>query len=254
VQLLKNFPAVYQTRRLIAVFTRALHWSLSWARSIQSTPSYLSKIHFNTIHPPTSWSSQCSFFLAFPPISCTHSSSPDSCYMPCPSQHSLWKRNKIWSCVKSSSWKRIEMKLNLTLPFLSLSTTCLPKGQLHAPAISVTAWKSLRYQKINRNIGHVMERHIPILLSRFVYHSAVALLTVPTGHHVPSPHQFPWIWVIKSLATGAYSPTASSPYKLQPWRWRQQVPQKLWYPPTILHGVTNRRSQSEQLPQWKPQK
>jgi hypothetical protein len=60
VQQLKNFPAFYGTRRLIAVFTRALHWSLSWARSMQSIPSHPSKIYFNIIHPPTSWSSQWS--------------------------------------------------------------------------------------------------------------------------------------------------------------------------------------------------
>jgi hypothetical protein len=36
VQPLKNFPTFYGTRRFITVFTRALHWSLSWARSIQS--------------------------------------------------------------------------------------------------------------------------------------------------------------------------------------------------------------------------
>jgi hypothetical protein len=36
VQLLNNFPAFYGTRRFITVFTRALHWSLSSARSIQS--------------------------------------------------------------------------------------------------------------------------------------------------------------------------------------------------------------------------
>jgi hypothetical protein len=29
VQLLKNFPAFYGTRRFITVFIRALHWSLS---------------------------------------------------------------------------------------------------------------------------------------------------------------------------------------------------------------------------------
>jgi hypothetical protein len=34
VQRLNNFPAVYGTRRFITVFTRALHWSLSWDRSI----------------------------------------------------------------------------------------------------------------------------------------------------------------------------------------------------------------------------
>jgi hypothetical protein len=40
VQPLKNFPAFYGTRRLNTVFARALHWSLSWAISIQSTPSH----------------------------------------------------------------------------------------------------------------------------------------------------------------------------------------------------------------------
>jgi hypothetical protein len=30
VQLLKNFPAFYGTRRFITVFTRALHWSGSY--------------------------------------------------------------------------------------------------------------------------------------------------------------------------------------------------------------------------------
>jgi hypothetical protein len=65
VQPLENFPAFYGTRRFTTAFTRALHWSLSWARSIQSPPShpipsYLSKIHFNIVHPSTSWSSQWS--------------------------------------------------------------------------------------------------------------------------------------------------------------------------------------------------
>jgi hypothetical protein len=40
VQPLKNFPAFYGTRRFITMFTRALHWSLSWARSIQFIPSH----------------------------------------------------------------------------------------------------------------------------------------------------------------------------------------------------------------------
>jgi hypothetical protein len=40
LQLLKNFPAFYGTRRFITVITRAIHWSLSWAKSIQSTPSH----------------------------------------------------------------------------------------------------------------------------------------------------------------------------------------------------------------------
>jgi hypothetical protein len=40
VQPLKKFPAFYGTRRFITMFTRAIHWSLSWARSIQSMPSH----------------------------------------------------------------------------------------------------------------------------------------------------------------------------------------------------------------------
>jgi hypothetical protein len=44
VQLLKNFPAFYRTRKFITVFTRALHWSLSWARSTQSIPSHPSSL------------------------------------------------------------------------------------------------------------------------------------------------------------------------------------------------------------------
>jgi hypothetical protein len=40
VQPLKNLPEFYGTRRFITVFTRALQWFLSWARSIQSTPSH----------------------------------------------------------------------------------------------------------------------------------------------------------------------------------------------------------------------
>jgi hypothetical protein len=40
VQLLKNFQEFYGTRRFITVSTKALHWSLSWARSIQSIPSH----------------------------------------------------------------------------------------------------------------------------------------------------------------------------------------------------------------------
>jgi hypothetical protein len=45
---------IYGIRKFITVFTRALHWSLSWARPIQSIPlpSYTCKFHFNIILPP----------------------------------------------------------------------------------------------------------------------------------------------------------------------------------------------------------
>jgi hypothetical protein len=40
MQPFKNFPAYYGTQRFITMFTRALHWSLSWARLMQSIPSH----------------------------------------------------------------------------------------------------------------------------------------------------------------------------------------------------------------------
>jgi hypothetical protein len=62
VQLLNKFPAFYGTQKFITMFARDLHWFLFWARSFQSIPSHpiSLKIHFNIVHPPTSWSSQWS--------------------------------------------------------------------------------------------------------------------------------------------------------------------------------------------------
>jgi hypothetical protein len=37
-QLVKKFPALYETRRFITAITTARHLSLSWAKPIQSTP------------------------------------------------------------------------------------------------------------------------------------------------------------------------------------------------------------------------
>jgi hypothetical protein len=39
-RLVSEFPTVYGTRSFITVFTRARHLSLSWARWIQSSPTY----------------------------------------------------------------------------------------------------------------------------------------------------------------------------------------------------------------------
>jgi hypothetical protein len=70
---------------------------LSQIDPVHTTPSYLSKIHFNIIHPHTSWSS---LYLCF----CLSHQYPrcipllsHSCYMPCPS-HPPWlfHSNYIW--------------------------------------------------------------------------------------------------------------------------------------------------------------
>jgi hypothetical protein len=72
VQLLKNFPEFYGTRRFITIFTRALHWSLSCARSIQSIPSHhisLRSILTLSTHLRIGLPSGLFFFLTFLPMS-----------------------------------------------------------------------------------------------------------------------------------------------------------------------------------------
>jgi hypothetical protein len=104
VQLLKNFPAFYGTRRFITVFTRALHWSLSWARSIQSIHLILSKTYFNTVHPPTSWTSlwSLSFKLSHQYPICIPLR-PLSCYMLCSSHHPWLDHSNYYT------WRRVQV-------------------------------------------------------------------------------------------------------------------------------------------------
>jgi hypothetical protein len=67
VQLLKNFPAFYGTRRFIAVFTKPSTVAiLSQTNPIHTIPFYTSKIDFNIVNPPTYWSSLSapSFYLS----------------------------------------------------------------------------------------------------------------------------------------------------------------------------------------------
>jgi hypothetical protein len=78
--------AFYGTRRFITVFTRAIHPSLSWARSIKAIPSYPISLRFILIlytHLPLVLPSGL-FPSGFPTNILPH-----SCYMPCPS-HPLW--------------------------------------------------------------------------------------------------------------------------------------------------------------------
>jgi hypothetical protein len=111
VQPLKNFPAFYGTRRFITALTRALHWSLSWAKSIQSPPSHpvLRSILILSAHLRIGLPGG-PFLLAFPSVSFKHSSSPHSSYMPCPS-HPAWLDHSNYT------WGRVQvMKLLIMQP------------------------------------------------------------------------------------------------------------------------------------------
>jgi hypothetical protein len=52
IQTVQNLPAFYATRRLITVFIRTRHWSLSWVRWFQPTPSQSISLRFILILSP----------------------------------------------------------------------------------------------------------------------------------------------------------------------------------------------------------
>jgi hypothetical protein len=166
VQLLKIFTAFYGTRRFIIVYITALHWFLSWARPIQSTPPH--SILSSHLHL---WSSQWSpsFWIShqYPiwiPLL------PHSCYMPRPSHPS-------WRDYSNYPWWRIQvMKFLIIFPnLLSLhpslvrifsSTSCSQTSSVYVPPsrpTTVAQSRSLRFMNfISSRMGRL--RHTNIVL------------------------------------------------------------------------------------------
>jgi hypothetical protein len=103
VQPLNNFPAFYRTRKLIPCSQEPLLVPiLNQIYLVHTIPSYLSKIYFNIVHPPTSWFSQwpLAFWLSHQYPVCIPSL-PHSCYMPCPSHPPLLEHsNYVWRGVQ----------------------------------------------------------------------------------------------------------------------------------------------------------
>jgi len=72
-QLVKKFPAFYGNRRVINVFKKVRHLSLSWARTVLSMLlTHFLEIDFDIIFPSTPKSSKWSRYLGFQPKSCIH--------------------------------------------------------------------------------------------------------------------------------------------------------------------------------------
>jgi hypothetical protein len=99
----KKFPAFYGIRRLITVFTRACHWSLSWARCTHSTPSHTISLisililSYNLSPGPPSGL----FFLGFPTKILYAFVISHACYMYL-SSHLPWfdRPNNVWRSVQ----------------------------------------------------------------------------------------------------------------------------------------------------------
>jgi hypothetical protein len=101
MQPFRKFPTILRNPKVDHRVHRALHWSLSWASSIQSIPSHPISLRSILILSCVLVFLLVSFLLAFPSISYTHSSFPHSCYMPCP-YHSPWldRSNYVWRGVQ----------------------------------------------------------------------------------------------------------------------------------------------------------
>ena len=97
IQLVNKFSAFYGTQRFITASTSARHLTLSWASSIQSTPTH-----------PTSWRSIVSFHLrpglpsglflqVSPPNPCIHLSPPPYVlHVPLISFFAIWSPEQYW--------------------------------------------------------------------------------------------------------------------------------------------------------------
>jgi hypothetical protein len=94
------------------MFTRALHLSLSWARSVQSiSPHPISLRSILALSTHLRLSLPCGIFpSAFPQISYMHSSSPHSCYIPYPS-HPPWLDRSNYT------WRRVQVMKLLIMQF-----------------------------------------------------------------------------------------------------------------------------------------
>jgi hypothetical protein len=100
---------------------------ISQTNSHHTTTFYLSKIHFNIIHPHTSCSILVAFFIpALPQKSYMQASPPPSCYMPCPS-HSHWLRHSNYT------WRRVQVMKRLIMQFPPTSCRLIRVWSKYSP-------------------------------------------------------------------------------------------------------------------------
>jgi hypothetical protein len=129
VQLLKNFPAIYGTRRFITVFKRAIRWPLSWAWWIQSIPPHPTSIRSMLILSAYLQLGFLSghFLSGFPTNILYAFLFLHSCYMPCPS-HPTWLDYSNYICQRVQVMKLLITQFSpISRHFISLRSEYSPQ-------------------------------------------------------------------------------------------------------------------------------
>jgi hypothetical protein len=120
----------------INVFTTALHWSLSWARSIWSIKPHPIALRSTLIlSAQLCHQSSSDFFPSGFPAICMHSTFPHSCYMPCPC-------HPPWFGHSNFTWRIQVMKLLI----MQFSPTCCHLSSLFStvPSNTLSLFSSLK--------------------------------------------------------------------------------------------------------------
>jgi hypothetical protein len=162
IQPLKNFPTFQAALRLICLFVKAYHWSLSSARSIQSTPSPYISPRFILLLPtylcpglccglfPSGFPSNNLQAFLFSPIHAT-----------CPAflilldhYNRTWRKYKLWS----SSLCSFSNPTSLHLLSVQMST-------LFSNTLSLCSSLNIRDQVSHsyRTTGEIIVTYIPVL-------------------------------------------------------------------------------------------
>jgi hypothetical protein len=119
-QLLKNFQKFNGTQKFSTMFTRALHWFLSWARWILSIPPHPISLRFSLIlssHLCVGLRG-CLFWLSHQNGKCI-TLLPHSCYMPY-SSHPPWLDHSNYT------WRRVQVMKLLVMQFSPISCYFIP--------------------------------------------------------------------------------------------------------------------------------
>jgi hypothetical protein len=125
---LEHFPAIYGTRRFSTAFKRAFHWSLTWSRTIHSTPIhpfYARSILILLTHLRLGLPSRL-YPSDFPVITYKSSFFPHSCYMLC-STHPLWHHHSKYTWKNGSSYETPHYAAFSILP------------SLHSPLVRISS-------------------------------------------------------------------------------------------------------------------